>query len=463
MKYPKTSNQFKEYKYVKSISQSEIRLENFEGSQPKVALIFPDNYEVASASLAWSWIQRLLFENCIYSERYFYENWFQTFYSVENQVPLQQTKIWLFSLQFENNVLNIADMLNKFKIPLRASERKNFHPLIIIGGPVTLFNHRLVDEIADFVFVGDLECSLEIFSKALLNDSKNEIEMALLEVEQIYSKKHGKLVFKNKNCYEKIPVGQFITPYSHFSNRLLIEIGRGCIRRCAFCVTSYTKKPVHFAKIKDVESIIKKYGEYELGIISATITDYPFLDELLELIKVNNVKCSFSSMRADKMNDKLFEVLKISGNKSFTIAPEGISQRIRDFLLKDLSEIQLKNTLELGIKNGFEDVKMYFILTGKESEEDFEEFQAFLEFLRSIGYKKITFSFNPLVPKPLTPLQKEKFMEKSEYESLTKKIKKMVPKEFKCDFFSYKESKVQYMLTWMDGESLISYFEKEMV
>ncbi len=458
MKYPKTSNQFNEYRYVKKFSQSEIRLENFEGSQPRVALIFPDNYEVAGASLAWSWIQRLLFLNGLVSERYFYEEWFQTFYSVENQVPLEQTKVWLFSLQFENNVLNILDTLRKFKIPLKALERNNFHPIIVIGGPVTLFNYKLVDEVADFVFIGDFECSAEQFSQALLNDSKEKIERELLEIEQIYSKKYKKLTFRNSSCYNQIPTSHFITPYSHFSNKLLIEIGRGCIRRCAFCVTGYTKKPVHFAKLSDIESVIKRYRNYELGIISATITDYPFLEEFLEIIKANKIKCSFSSMRADKMNTKVFEILKLSGNKSFTIAPEGISQRLRDHLLKDLNETQLEKTLEIGRNSGFDGVKMYFIITGKESEEDFREFQDFLEFLRSSCYKKITFSFNPLVPKPSTPLSQERFMEKSEYESYVKKIKKLVPKDVKCDFSSYKEAEVQYLLTSMNSEELLMFF-----
>jgi len=62
---------------------------------------------------------------------------------------------WLFTFQFENDLRNIADLLIKRGIPLNASDRENYHPLIIIGGPVNLFNVEILSDIADLLFVGD--------------------------------------------------------------------------------------------------------------------------------------------------------------------------------------------------------------------------------------------------------------------------------------------------------------------
>jgi len=462
MRRPRSSEAFKEYSHVLKFRNSEKIVRKIEGNLGRVALIFPNSYTIASGSLAWSWVQTLLTERGLNVQRFFYENWFERFYSMEDQIPLDEFPLWLFTLQFENDLLNVADILVKKGIPFSAFERQAYHPIIIFGGPVMLFNHELVDEIADFVFVGDLECCVDEFSEALRLDNKDDIIRHLLNINQIYSRKYGKLKFTN--CIgnlSPVPVAHFTTPFSPYKNKLLVEIGRGCIRRCAFCVTGYTKKPVKFASLDEVINVFEERKGYEYGLISATITDYPYLEGLLDYLESQNIKFSVSSMRADKIDKRLLMLLKNTDHHSFTIAPEGISQKMRDIMIKDLTTEQIINTLKLGREVGFKHVKFYYIIgLEEEGENDYAEFFEFLKTVVNMGYQEVVISVNPLVPKPFTPFADRKMVEKREYHEKTKFIRRNVPKKVRADFESYKLSRIQYELSHLKGPQTVDYLEQ---
>ncbi|MEN3042063.1 MAG: radical SAM protein [Fervidobacterium sp.] len=461
MRRPANKTLFNEFQYVKKFRDSEIELENITGNLPEVAFIFPDNYKIASSSLAWSWIQRLLSLNKVSIHRFFYENWFRKFYSLEKQTPIDEYPIWMFTIQFENNLINIADMLVKKNIPLKSTERTAHHPLIIIGGPVTFFNHHLLEEIADFVFIGDLEPEAEQFADAILEYIRTKNPESFRRIGGIYSLKYKKTHYRKYNgTLSPVPHSHYITPYSTFPNKLLIEIGRGCIWRCAFCVTGYTKKPVKFAEIDEVKHIIEKYHEKEFGFISATITDYPYLSNLLEYIKNKDIKFSVSSLRVDKLDKNLVYLLRKSNQQSFTLAPEGISQKLRNAMLKDIDTESIFNALRIGIEVGFESVKLYYIVGLGEDESDYIEFFEFLQEVQRLGYKQIALSINPLVPKPKTPFEKKKIVDKKTYDEIVKRIRKNLPRNIKANFESYKEAQLQYELAHLKGAQTVDFLKR---
>ncbi|QTA38831.1 radical SAM protein [Thermosipho ferrireducens] len=465
MRRPRRSEDFKEFSYVQKFSSSEIRFLKFSGNR-EVALIFPSTYRVAASSLAWSWVQQLLVQNDVAVERFFYEKWFKKFYSIETQTPLDEFRILMFSFQFELDFFNIIDTLLKLGIPPLWYNRNENHPTIIIGGPVTLFNPDIVKPIADIIYVGDLENNVSQFSegiKILLRNKKEGIKH-LSKFPYILSHVNEKNTLQPKkeilnfDIQKKVPISHFITPYSEFPNKVLIEIGRGCIRRCAFCVTGYTKKPVKFVKPEFLEELIKKY-KYPIGIISATITDYPWIDKLLNILEKYKVTFSVSSMRADKVNIKLLELLKKGGQNSFTIAPEGISEKLRQVMLKDLQESEILNALELGRQIGFKNVKAYYIIgLQEETPEDFLELKSFIKKVKKLGYKKITLSVNPLIPKKCTPFSERKLIDRKSYTRKIKWLKENL-KAVKIISESYKSAELQYTLNNFNEKEAENFVE----
>ncbi|HIP92697.1 MAG TPA: radical SAM protein, partial [Thermotoga sp.] len=179
-------------------------------------------------------------------------------------------------------------------------------------------------------------------------------------------------------------------------------------------------------------------------------TDYPWLDDILNILEKYSIKFSVSSMRMDGISPRLLMLLKKSGQKTFTVAPEGGSQKIRDILGKDLKEKDIENALKMGKKAGFDRIKMYFIYgIEEENEEDLIAIKELADFARSLGYTKITLSLNPLIPKPKTPFEKRTMLSFHELRERFAFLKRIL-KGYRITFEGIRESIIQHKLAFAD-------------
>jgi len=103
--------------------------------------------------------------------------------------------------------------------------------------------------------------------------------------------------------------------------------------------------------------------------------------------------------------------LEIMADKSsFTLGIEGISDRVRRFLSKSLELKDIRQVLQAMHARRTREPKLFYILCGRETAADFEEFAAFMKWLkevrlRSASQPRIVFSFGLLVRMPFTPLR----------------------------------------------------------
>ena len=463
MRRPRRPEDYREYSIVERLRKREKDFKGYKGND--IAFIFPSEYRVAVSSLAFSWVRDLFGMGGLGVERFFFHESFKKFYSLESRRPLDEFRIIAFSYQFETDLPNLLEILRRRSIPLRWKERGDEHPLILIGGPVTYFNPSSVFPIADLVYSGDLEENYIELSEILKVDSKESILGEASRLDYLYIPplgKRGKLV-KFRNLDLLPPVGSILSPDGEFKGKLLIEIGRGCIRRCSFCMIGHLQKPARFVRIETLRRILKGVpSEIPLGLISATITDYPWLDELLDLLEGRSF--SVSSMRADGITPRLLEMLS-RNQRSFTVAPEGGTQKIRDVLMKDITDEDLERALMIGKKAGFKEVKMYFIYgLEEESEEDLLGIREIVKTALRIGYESVKVSLNPLIPKPGTPFQGRKMEDVETLEEKKKLIgESLKMKRVKVKFESVKESVFQYVIANADEKTadlLIDVFEK---
>jgi len=162
----------------------------------KIALIFPDLYEVGMSYLG----QKILYfilnsQPSILAERVFspwidFENVLRTrnipLFSLENKIPLFQFDILGFSLLYELNYSNILTILDLGQIPFYCSERSLDFPLVIAGGSA-VFNPEPVADIFDLFLIGDgEEAFLEIVEKFnVLKDESKEKGAVLKELAKI--------------------------------------------------------------------------------------------------------------------------------------------------------------------------------------------------------------------------------------------------------------------------------------
>ncbi len=452
MRRPRRSEDFREFSRVKRFSESEVRFLETKGTD--IALIFPNTYRVAASSLSFSLVRDIFWENGLGVERFFYEPSFKKFYSLENLRPLDEFRIWAFIVQFEPDVLNLLKILEIKSVPVKRDERGENHPKILIGGPITYFNPEIFKPIADYIYCGDLEThakELVLFLKGLVPAE----EIPSLMVPQL--KENCKVAKFDINL--RPPVGTILSPEGEFKEKLLIEIGRGCIRRCSFCMIGHLQKPARFLRIETLKRVLEKIPEdVPLGLISATVTDYPWLEDLLKLLEGRHF--SVSSMRMDGLTLDLLKLLKKSGQKTFTVAPEAGSQKIRDILKKDISEEHVESSLKIGRKAGFDRIKMYFIYgVPGEDENDLRAIADLCEMAKKMGYK-VKASLNPLIPKPGTAIKGKRMEDVKalrEKEKFLKNLLKSIGVSF--EFESIKNAYLQYKIANMTEKEITAYLE----
>lgn len=133
----------------------------------------------------------------------------------------------------------------------------------------------------------------------------------------------------------------------------------------------------------------------------------------LSLFKEFSHTISLSSCRIDAIahDPYLAKLIESFGSKSLVMAIEGISERIRNYLQKSLTDEEQYVGLNHAIKAGFSGLKFYYIFTGRETEEDIKHFRSFLKVISELKKKHgredldVRFSFTPLLSTLGTPTQ----------------------------------------------------------
>ena len=162
----------------------------------KVALAFPDLYEVGMSYLGQKILYQILNSNPhILAERVFapwpdFEGELRArnlpLFSLENRIPLDRFDILGFSLLYELNYSNVLNMLDLGRLPLFANRRGLEHPLVIAGGPAA-FNPEPLASYCDLFMIGDgEEAFFEIIQKyAELKKEAGEKDILLRELAKI--------------------------------------------------------------------------------------------------------------------------------------------------------------------------------------------------------------------------------------------------------------------------------------
>ncbi|MBC7317405.1 MAG: radical SAM protein, partial [Chloroflexi bacterium] len=128
------------------------------------------------------------------------------------------------------------------------------------------------------------------------------------------------------------PVGStIVAPRSAFGDMQLIEISRGCVWGCKFCLAGCWYRPW---RERSVEVILRQAREgmvywNKVGLVASAVSDYTRIDELTAALRALGLKVSVSSLRVRPLSEKLVQALAESGARTFTLAPEAGSDRLR--------------------------------------------------------------------------------------------------------------------------------------
>ncbi|MDD5772890.1 MAG: radical SAM protein [bacterium] len=417
------------------------------GKNIRTALVYPNFYSIGMSNLGFQTIYHLLnsYTNT-YCERIFLSNE-EKIYSFENNQSLNSFNFIFFSLSFEGDYPNIVKILDKGNIPVFACDRDETHPVIAGGGVCAFLNPEPVADFFDYFVIGEAEEVLsrliDIYDKNYSGGfkTKKERESYLIEIskiEGVYVPQFYNFVYNNKNEITSVEVQkgapskikrlyikdldslpilpQITSPHLEFGDMFLLEVGRGCPFQCNFCGATSVYKPYRFRSLETIKKIVRgQKGIKTFGLISPAVSCYPKMEELFELFYSEKAKTSFSSLRIDKIDDKLALLLSENNQSTITLAPECGSQRMRNMVNKKIEEEDILMAIENLAKHKIKNIKLYFMIgLPEEKPEDIEAIYALTQKIRDVTitvYKKtkyltkITIHITPYVPKPHTPWQ----------------------------------------------------------
>ena len=420
------------------------------GAEVAVALAYPNVYHVGMSNLGMHQIYSILnsradtvCERVFLPEEEDIREYVETgtrLFSMESERQVKGFDILAFSVSFEQDYLNILEMLRLSHIPQKKEERSDDDPLVILGGICSFFNPEPLTDFIDCILVGEGEELtgefIDIY-KANRAQGRQRLLRALCGIPGAYVPEFydvlyredgtikerrildqsapDRIVKRSARDFNKSPASTVIfTPHTAFSDMYLSEITRGCGRHCRFCMAGYLYLPPRNLSIEQAKAQARKADDLctKIGLVGAAISDYPDIGALCSAIAGD---LSVSSLRADSVSEALIDRLSKSGHKTISIAPEAGSERLRNVINKGITEDDLLRAADLVFGGGILNLKLYFIIgLPTETMEDVDAIVALAEKIRTVQLKharpqgrigRITLSVNSFVPKPFTPFQ----------------------------------------------------------
>jgi len=421
-----------------------------ERSRLRVALGFPNTYELGISNLGFQTIYRLLNQtDQVACERFFLweSNFGRGTRTLESDRNIRDFDIIAFSVPFELDYSHILELLKSSRIPLLFSARSSRTPLVIAGGIAPTLNPEVLAPFMDCILIGEAEEMLpelieRYFRLHAMRMEKEKLLLELSKTEGIYVPRfyhptyHEDGTVKDLKIESSVPptikkrsvdlkdvetFSPLISPHSHFKNTFLVEVGRGCARGCRFCAAGYIYRPCRFQAKEAVLSQVTRYsaGSRHVGLIGSLISDHPQLEEICSALAAMDLEIGTSSLRADMVSPSLLKILVDSGLKTLTVAPEVGTQRMWKIIKKDIQAEAVLRSAMLAFQAGVPNLKLYFMV-GLPFEED-RDVLGIVELVRQVhevfikgrssaginkrGPRKLRVSVNPFVPKPHTPFQ----------------------------------------------------------
>jgi radical SAM superfamily enzyme YgiQ (UPF0313 family) len=424
-----------------------------QGARLRIALAFPNTYWVGMSNLGFQTVYRLFNDQPdVVCERVFLPPKQELAELVASRTPLvtlesqslvSEFDAIAFSVSFEWDYVNVLTLLRLAGVPAYAAERSERHPLIVIGGAVTFVNPEPLALFADVIAAGEGEMLVPAIGRAFseASDRRNLLRLLARErgfyIPSFYEPQYAsdgtlagmrpsavdgaqvpvrKAALKTTEAVDPPATGIF-TPDTEFGSRFLVEVVRGCANLCRFCWAGYNYLPVRAfpaTRILQLAEAARSHAK-RVGLVSIALCDHPDIEHILARLHEMGYGISPASLRLDDITEPIVRILRASGERTITIAPETGSDRLRRVINKTVTNDEILDRADLIFSSGLENLKLYYMIgLPTETDDDLVAIrdltlqlrERMLKYARPKGaIGRIIGSVNPLIPKPGTAYQ----------------------------------------------------------
>jgi radical SAM family uncharacterized protein len=432
-------------------------VKDWEATEVKVALAFPDIYDLGMSNLGLMILYDILNKEADVLAERVYAPWVDMeaamrqaglpLFSLETRHPLSDFDIIGFSLPYEQLYTNVLNMLDVAGIPLLAQERDERWPLVISGGSACYNPEPMADFIDAFVIGDGEEVILELVRayqewRLEVRSGRVGLLRRLARIPGVYVPRFYDVTYHEDGTVAGVtalvedaalpvvkrivpilppPVTRLIVPFVDVAhNRATVEIQRGCTRGCRFCHAGMVYRPVRERPVAEVlraiDDLVRETGFEEVSLLSLSSSDYSHIVELMQKIAERHLgrhlSISLPSLRIESFSVDVADILADGRATGFTFAPEAATERMRDIINKSIPDQELLAVAEEVYRRGWRTIKLYFMI-GYPGER-LDDVQAIVDLARQVhqvgqryhGHKaQVNVSVSTLIPKPHTPFQ----------------------------------------------------------
>ncbi|MDO9508053.1 MAG: radical SAM protein [Thermovirgaceae bacterium] len=398
--------------------------------------------------------------------------------SLESGRRIENFPIISASVAYEPDLISILSVFKRWKMSHSWQDRfESEEPVFGVGGALSYINPLIFSGIADWVVLGDGEPVVEYLVRECRNyvshGDRRRLWEKLAEHESIYVPPiHRDQILSGNQVPRKKSVltdmdkaygkSLWVTSGAAFGRTVLVELQRGCRRRCNYCTIPMSFGPVRVRSLDRVlEDIsnVSHIGDIQIGLVTPEAGDYPGLPELLAYLKKTEQAVSFASLRVDNMTEDMVEAVVRSKRFGLTVAPETGTDRLRALCGKPFDNSLIVDKLMMARFIGVKQVKLYFMV-GLPGEEN-SDIDSIPELCREIRGKtglRIRASVGIFVPKPLSHWEMASMIGVEEAFSKIKRLKaSFAEKTLKGCSISVQEPRealLEYALSWSGAESI---------